>query len=97
MASCKSLLDLTWSMGRYLILPETFLEMRQKQGEVFMRHRKWISRVVTPLSFCRQPLLPLSLIVWNRHKQFSQLLINVIFLKISDMNLPTLSENVLGT
>lgn len=37
-ASCKSLLDLTWPMGRYLILSETFLEIEQKPAEVFMRH-----------------------------------------------------------
>lgn len=46
-ASCKSLLDLTWPMGRYLILSETFLEIEQKRGEVFMRHSTWISKVVT--------------------------------------------------
>lgn len=48
-------------MGRYLILPETLLEIWQKQGEVFVRLSKWISRVVTLLRLCSQPLMPLSL------------------------------------
>lgn len=35
-------------MGRHLILSETLPEIQQKQGEDFVRHSKWISRVVTP-------------------------------------------------
>ena len=50
MASCKNSLSLADGpcMGRHLILSETLLEIQQKQGEDFVRHSKWISRVVTP-------------------------------------------------